>query len=156
MNCRFPCALALAAVMAGAAATAHAADYTLTVPVDVSNLPPEVYGGSVSCQILNATYRPDVSPESARMGYNGEPNLISQSPSFPFPVNAGAYRGNVVVTANAVPGADPARGTAYGCHIALRARVGGSEVNYFAGTIGSLSNLPVAAGTVLHVYGSIR
>lgn len=34
MNCKFPCALALAAVMAGAGAVAHAADYTLTVPVD--------------------------------------------------------------------------------------------------------------------------
>lgn len=110
----------------------------------------------MQCQILNATYRPDVSPESARMGYNGEPNMIAQSPSFPFPVSAGAYRGNVVVTANAVAGADPARGTAYGCHISLRARVGGSEVNYFSFAIGSLSNLPVAAGTVLHVYGNIR
>jgi hypothetical protein len=110
----------------------------------------------VQCQILNATYRPDVSPESARMGYNGEPNMIAQSGIFPFPVSAGGYRGNVVVTANAVAGADPARGTAYACYISLRARVGGSEVTYFGGSSGSLSNLPVAAGTVLRVFGNIR
>jgi hypothetical protein len=138
----FACIL-LAATLGCATATVQAAeagstaDFVFTVPVDVSNLPPEVTHISVCCQ---------VSAGGRLVGPGGTCAARRA-------VSGRAYRGDFVVEYNANPGVDPATATNYNCNAWFHALVDGAQITVNSRTAGSLP-LPLSSGD-LTVRGDI-
>src|SRR3989344_4043384 len=117
MHRRYQSLLAFAAiVLSFASGPTWAADFTFTVPVELSNLPPDSRMGSVSCALRTSAVG---TPRSGTVGVgNGRGT---------FTISGGAYRGEVTVTANANPGVDPATVTHYTCGLAFYATLRGSD-----------------------------
>lgn len=76
---------------------ASASDFTFTIPVSFSNLPPEVTQFYVSCYAQ--------LPSGASVGQGGRS----------LPITGGGYTGDFSVEFNALPGYDPATATRYQC-----------------------------------------
>ncbi|QGZ96401.1 hypothetical protein [Terricaulis silvestris] len=77
---------------------AHAEDFTLTVPVNVSGLPANVHTVWVTCQVMESSRSRITAVAGQRIAITG-----------------GAYRADVVLTANASAGRDPSLATQYRC-----------------------------------------
>lgn len=132
----FTCAIVLAVFVAGST-IAQAADFTFTVPVDVSNLPSEITYIKVCCY---------AAANTALVG-SGHSCAGRRS------VSGGAYRGTFTVEYNARPGVDPATADRYTCYVAFEAMVSGRSVEVAGYTMGSLP-LPLSSGS-LKVQGTI-
>ena len=105
---------ALPWIFAGAvsvfATAAFAEDFTFTVPVDFSNLPPDVTHATIGC----SAYR---SASGGGVGAGGR-NIT---------ITAGAYHGDVTMRFDAYPERDPATATHYACTALL---MGSGDVIY--------------------------
>jgi zona occludens toxin (predicted ATPase) len=117
---------ALAFALFLGASSARAEDFNFTVPVQASNLPPNVEGLTVVCAALA---RGDVG-----LGAIG-------GASVRVAVTGGAYRDDVVVRFNANPGKDPRLATRYQCVGAFDGHERGVAAVYFRG--GSKYQQPV-------------
>jgi hypothetical protein len=124
--------------------SAWAADFTFTVPVALANLPPDSRMGSVSCSLHTSPARPG----AVGVG-NGSGSFI---------IAAGAYRGEVMVSADANSGVDPATVTHYSCGLAFNATLRGSDHQFSYWLTSPRSTLPVAPGAPFspNVSGAIR
>ncbi|MHB8883420.1 MAG: hypothetical protein ACYC69_18180 [Thermodesulfovibrionales bacterium] len=133
-----------AIILSLASGPVWAADFTFTVPVEVSNLPPDSRQGAVSCSL-------HTSP--ARLGAAGVGNGY-----VPFTISSGAYRGEVTVTANANPGIDPVTVTHYSCALSFYATLRGTDHQFSYWLTSRPSTLPVAPGAPFspRVDGAIR
>ncbi|HEY3349126.1 MAG TPA: hypothetical protein VGM13_05070 [Thermoanaerobaculia bacterium] len=125
-------ALCLAAVLLAAAPVA-AEDFTITIPLQFSNLPPTVDGFLCGCWI-----------------YTGEPRLggrsIGANNATRVNITGGAYRGDLVLRFNAAPGMDPATATHYECTGHFVGTERGATVHYFTTAFGPEVRFPLAAG----------
>lgn len=147
MHRRYQSLLAFAAIVLGfASGPAWAADFTFTVPVALSNLPPDSRSGSVTCQLRTS---PVGAPRSGTVGVgNG---------SGSFTISGGAYRGDVTVAVNANPGVDPATVTHYSCGVSFIATLRGRDQQFSYWLTAIPSTLPVALGAQNpRVDGAIR
>ena len=121
----------LALAFAAFATPAFAEDFTLTVPVEFSALPPNVDRLFVSCQII-------------------EENLsrVTVAASREIPITGGAYRGDVVFAVNAIATRDPALAVQYRCQAWLIGRTPANpNQRYFGGASeSSIERFPLAAG----------
>ena len=95
--------LLASAILAFAALPAMAADFTFIVPVDVSNLPPEIVSFHTACAVATATMRTNT----------GE---ILQEALTTVAVRDRGYRGDVTVEVNVLP-TRRADATHYRCEI---------------------------------------
>lgn len=139
-----------AAALFIAAAPATAADFTFTVPVQVSNLPPDSRNASVHCSVYSVgRLRPGSSPAPDGSGFArmGTGTLAG-----------GAFRGEVTVTVNANAGVDPATITEYSCGLSFVATQRGRDTQFAYWITATPSTLPVAPGAPFspRVVGSIR
>ena len=112
--------LAIAAiVLSFASGPAWAADFTFTVPVALSNLPPDSRTGGVSCSLHTS---PVGTPRTSTVGVgNGYGS---------FTISGGAYGGDVTVAVNANPGVDPATVTHFSCGLAFVATLRGRDQQF--------------------------
>jgi hypothetical protein len=92
--------LALTLVGAG---IAHAEDFTLTVPVHLSNLMPSINSGRIECLVTNGNT------------YQSESRIGQGTTQFTIESATGRFDQNVVVRFNAAAGKDPAMATHYWC-----------------------------------------
>jgi hypothetical protein len=125
-------ALALAAAFV-AAAPASAEDFNITIPLQFSNLPPNVDGFLGGCWIY--TNEPRLGGRSI-----GGNNVTRVN------IAGGAYRGDLVLRFNAAPGQDPAAATHYECVGHFVGTDRGATVHYFTTTFGPEVRFPLAAG----------
>ncbi len=100
-------AAALGACALAVASPASAADFTFTAPVDVSELPPALLQGRVTCIVTQR--QPGAFVEFGRA-------------SSDFALTGGAYRGNVVVEVTVGRDRDPAQTHRYDCEIWFQIR----------------------------------
>ncbi len=145
MHRRYQSLLAFAAiVLSFASGPAWTADFTFTVPVEVSNLPPDSRRGRVDCG-LHINLRPGTRPAPVGGGQSM------------FAISAGAYRGEVTVAVNANSGIDPATVTHYTCGLAFIATVRGRDKSFSYNLNDTPPTLPVAPGAQNpRVDGTIR
>jgi hypothetical protein len=113
------------------ATPAYATDFTITVPVSLSNLPPNIHSVWVTCQVFEAIHL-----------------HVTGVASREIPVTGGAYHADVVFEINALPDRDPANAVEYRCEAWLH---GSSTTNpnqaYFeGGDINAAYTIPLAAG----------
>jgi hypothetical protein len=109
------------------AAPAAAYDFTFTIPVQFTNLPPEVTQFIVGCVAQ--------LPSSASVGQG---NRI-------IPITGGAYTGDVTIQFNAITGMDPATATRYQCTAYFFGTVSaGLTPHYFESSYGP--RFPLAVG----------
>jgi len=123
-------------------------NFTFTVPVRVANLPPDSRTGLVSCSL-----------HTGPIGTRGAGGTVGFGNGFgTFAISGGAYEGEVTVTANAIPGVDPATITHYSCGLSFVATVRGRDQQfayYLSAARGPA--LPVAPGPQTpRVDGAIR
>lgn len=138
---------------AGIAQSANAADFTITVPVDIRALPPEVTEVGVTCV---AARWPSGSTTSAGS------RTIASFPHEMRRVSGGAYRGEFTVSGNAGPGVDPAQATHFDCELQLQSTLRGvptlmSGHNRMADGVLITGNLPLADGApfLVRVTGAL-
>lgn len=121
----------LALAFAFFATPAFAEDFTITVPVEFSALPPNVDRLFVSCQVI-------------------EENLsrVTVAAGRELPITGGAYRGDVVFAVNANAGRDPSLAVQYRCVAWLIGRTPSNpNQRYFGGASESLlERFPLAPG----------
>ncbi len=91
----------LVALAWAAPVSAQATDFTITVPVNVSGVPPSVISMGIGC-VIKPTQFGDASTYIARGN-----QLLH--------LTGGAYHGNVTIAVNALPGKDPAQAHWYFC-----------------------------------------
>jgi hypothetical protein len=117
--------LALALFLGAAAVRGE--DFTFTVPVQATDLPPSVEGLTVNCRALAAPQGLDASRFR---------NALDEFPiigggSSRVGITGGAYRGDVVVRFSASQGKDPGRATAYRCTGTFDGHERGTATTYF-------------------------
>ena len=110
---------------------AFGADYTFTIPVELSTLPPEVNRFHVACWV----YAPS---------WNTIGRQMTNLPS------GGNFHGNISVEVNAGPGRNPAELTHYECKGSFTGNVGGQSVHFFSYTSPTFPLAPNAP-FVLHI-----
>ena len=137
-----------ALVLCAAPLRAQRAEFTFTVPVRVSNLPPDSRQGAVYCTLLTGA--------AGTRGSGGTAGVGGGSGSFT--LTSGAFDGEVTVEANTNPGNDPATVTHYSCAIAFYATLRGRDQQFaywMAAPPGPV--LPVAPGPQSpRIDGAIR
>ncbi|MEO8055419.1 MAG: hypothetical protein ABI768_09700 [Acidobacteriota bacterium] len=103
-------------------AAAYAEDFNFTVPVQASNLPPNVEGLTVSCAALTP----------ARFS-NGQASVSETlvAAQVRVAITGGAYRGDVVVRATAPQGKDPRDAIKYRCEGWFDGHERGVQTVYF-------------------------
>lgn len=143
----YPSFFAILAIALGLpSAPAWAEDFTFTVPVQVSNLPPDSTRVGVSCHLYtNAAARP---------GGRGHVGSLYGFAA----ISGGAFRGEVTAASNANPGVDPATVTHYSCALGITARLRGRDHTFLYGDSAAPSTLPLAPGAPFtpQVVGTIR
>ncbi len=143
-----PLSMIAAMVLCAAPLRAQGAEFTFTVPVRVSNLPPDSKQGAVDCTLLTGAAGTRGSGGTAGIGGG----------SGRFTLTSGAFDGDVRVEANTRPGNDPATVTHYSCAIAFVATLRGRDHQFaywMAAPRGPV--LPVAPGPQSpRVDGAIR
>ncbi len=143
-----PLSMIAAMVLCAAPLRAQGAEFTFTVPVRVSNLPPDSRQGGVSCTLLTG-------PAGTR-GSGGTVGIGGGTGRFT--LTSGAFDGEVTVEANTRPGNDPATVTHYSCAIAFYATLRGRD-QQFAYWMSAARGpvLPLAPGPQApRVEGAIR
>jgi hypothetical protein len=128
----FRIALGLAAVLL-AAVPASAEDFTITIPLQFSNLPPNVDGFLGGCYIY--TNEPRLGGRSIGANNVTRVNLTG-----------GAYRGDLTLRFNAAGGQDPATATHYECVGHFVGTDRGVTVHYFTTDFGAEIRFPLASG----------
>jgi hypothetical protein len=123
---------------------ASAQQFTFAVPIDVSNLPPNIDRMFVHCSIFSGT---PLRPVHDATTYRETQIAI---PQVPFPGDAsrtvGTYRGDAVVTLNVRPGVDPSIVTHYRCFAQFGGTEGGAYVGYFGATNPISPRFPLVDG----------
>jgi hypothetical protein len=128
--------LLAALAMLAVTGSAQAQDFTLTVPVSLSALPPELREVEVNCEIW--------SPRAVGTG-----NEMIASGRVRRPLTGGGFSGDVVVTANRTALAAGRTATEYGCYVRLYGMLGTTPLEFFAyDTPTGESGLRVPTGTV--------
>lgn len=97
---------------------AQTTDFTITVPVDVSGLPPTVTEMMVSCYVAPEDY----GDARNYIAYAGRRFAVS-----------GTYRANLTLTANAQPGKDAALARWYSCNAQFVGTERGAPATFFSG-----------------------
>jgi len=105
--------------------SALAEEFTITVPIDVRNLPPNVNGMLLACWVYSRTGNIGIG----RLRVN---------------ISGGNYRGDAVIPFNVSPGQDPATVTSYECAGSFVGEEGGGTVHYFSSSSGP--TFPLASG----------
>lgn len=117
------------------AAPAYAEDFTITVPIRVSNLPPSIEAALIYCAV-SSTNR---ATRDIGLGH-ASPRVE---------IRSGAFSGSATVRFNAAPGQDPGRATHYECGVSsfVGRNERGETVHYFSD--GGRNPFPLAAGASL-------
>jgi len=126
--------LAACLLVVGVAGRASAYDFTFTIPLQFTNLPPEVASVQAWCYVFMGGT--SVGPAIGTANRN-------------FPISGGAYSGDVTIQFNADAGRDPATATRYQCGVYFlgAAPVGGVAVRYFE--CPTCPRFPLTAGATL-------
>ena len=133
MHMGFKSALVVTLLMLFAAAgPAWAEDFTFTVPVELSNLPPEINAGTAFCELI--------------IKETGRATMTAGNRGRGFAIAGGAYRGELTIAFNANPGIEPARVTHYKCYLVLRGTLRGAPIEYNFRDEGYTLPLPLAPG----------
>ena len=90
--------LLLALALLCIVAPAYAADFTITVPVSISSLPPNIDSLWVTCQVFETSHLRVIGAASRRL-----------------PIVGGAFRGDVALEIDSSPDRDPALARDYRC-----------------------------------------
>lgn len=142
MTKTFALTLLLTAVLLSAAPLA-AEDFTITIPLQFSNLPPNVDGFLGGCWI-----------------YTNEPRLggrsIGANNATRVNITGGAHRGDFVLRFNAAPGMDPATATHYECTGHFVGTERGATVHYFTTSFGAEIRFPLAAGAPFSLTSGVQ
>ena len=138
-TCKLPLVALFCALSAVPLGVAAAEDFTITVPVSVSNLRAEATGVNVTCL---AGIAPISSDTNASIGYSGRVSAGA-------PDAAGNLTSNVVVKFNARTGQDPARATHYWCFLMIVGPGGGAHLPISSDTTGNFAWATAKSGTTL-------
>lgn len=114
------------------ATTANAAQFNITIPIQVSNLPPNIDGMLLFCSVMT-----------------GEPRLGGRYIGIGrkrVNITGGAYRGNELISFDVNPGQDPALVTHYECTGTFTGTESGATVHYYNDSIGGSVRFPLTAG----------
>lgn len=109
----------------------YAAQFNITVPIEFSNLPPNINRIQLHCRVMS-----------------GEPRLGGRHIGLGMKtvnITGGAYRGNEVISFDVDPGQDPALVTHYECGGSFTGDERGATVHYYANLVGSV-RFPLTAG----------
>jgi len=108
---------------------ALAEDFTITVPVQLRNLPPSIERMMILCYV--ATGGPGTISHPVGTG-DGQ-----------IAVSNGEFTGEAVIRFNADPGRDPATGTHYNCRASLLGIENGALVSYFNSDVPDPNRFPL-------------
>jgi hypothetical protein len=117
--------IAFAAALLTVASATRAEDFNFTVPVQLTNLPLSVEGLTVACMTVKET-----ASAAGGAGPAGGSEVIG-SASVRVPITGGAYRGDVIVRANAMQGKDPRTAEYYRCDGWFDGHERGAATHYF-------------------------
>ncbi len=136
----------LASVLSLASGATSAADFTFTVPVKLSKLPPDSGTVGVSCHLYTSA--------AARPGDRGHVGTAYGSAV----ISGGAFEGEVTAASNVNSGVDPATVTHYSCSLSITAQLRGRLHTFSYGYAALPSTLPLAPGAPFNpqVVGTIR
>jgi hypothetical protein len=129
---------ALAALLLSGASTVRAEDFNFTVPVQVSNLPPNVEELTIVCAAL--------TPVGVRGSATATNLETVGSAAVRVAIAGGAYRNDVAVRVNASPGKDPRAATHYRCEGTFKGHERGAVAFYFPGGRQQPPAFPLASG----------
>lgn len=145
----------LALALALAPLAAHAEDFTFTVPVRLSNLPPEITAFQVNCGV-----------NQPGTGSNFYGPRIGGTNSGERPITGGAFSGDITLAFNASPTADPSRAGVYGCELRLIGTVVGRRMEFAPTADGRLESIgaaisppvviPATGASTLNVRGTLK
>ncbi|MHB8883417.1 MAG: hypothetical protein ACYC69_18165 [Thermodesulfovibrionales bacterium] len=122
--------------------TSQGEDFNFTVPVNLSNLPPEVTQGYVRCLVSRLNLVSHETGSAGNAGLLGEREVS-------FPISAGRYSGAVEVSFNAGPNKRPSDARTYACMLRLAGIMNGAPQGFAPNGRGSGLNFPTAAGSQL-------
>lgn len=131
---------AIGAILAIGAAAANAEDFNITVPINVSSLPPNINGMLLACLVY--TNEPRLGGRNIGIG-RSRIDL------------AGNYRGETTVRFNASAGQDPGSATHYECSGSFVGDERGTTVHYYANLAGSVE-FPRAPGSAFALKTGVR
>jgi hypothetical protein len=123
----------ISAAVLAVVATSAVADgphFTLTVPLALNNLPPEVNSYQVSCSVLQGLTMKGSSQTSG-------------------PISGGNFSGNVVVAVTVPPANNPALVDSYICSLHLNGTLAGRSYTFMDD---SNTRFPLAAGAILRKF----
>ena len=125
------------ALLAGAAAV-RAEDFNFTVPVQVSNLPPNVEELTIVCTAL--------TPVAVRGSATATNFESVGSASVRVAIASGGFHSDVAVRVNASQGKDPRNATNYRCEGTFKGQERGAVAYYFPGGKQQPPAFPLASG----------
>lgn len=114
------------------APAAHAAQFNITIPIQVSNLPPNIDGMLLFCSVMT-----------------GEPRLGGRYIGIGrkrVNITGGAYRGNELISFDVNAGQDPALISHYECTGTFTGTESGATVHYYNDSFANSPRFPLAAG----------
>jgi hypothetical protein len=143
MNNKLTVGIVMAAwALLGAAQAAHAEDFNITIPLEISNLPPSIAGMLVFCSVMTG---------EPRLGGRYMGNLTKR-----VEMSGGGFRGNVTLNFNASAGQDPSLATHYECGGSFVGDERGATVHYFSESVSGSPRFPLAAGATFRLKTGIR
>ncbi len=110
----------------------RAADFNITIPLQLRNLPPNIDAMLVACWIY--TNEPRLGGRNIGIG-RGRVNITG-----------GAYVGSTTVHFDANPGVDPATASHYQCQGSFVGDEDGATVHYFTSGLAGSTRFPLADG----------
>jgi hypothetical protein len=146
-----PFCIALAACGAFLSVPGLAQQFTFTVPVQVSNLPPTVELMRVTCGLYYGTPLRTIGDPATRETIVTIPQVPSAAGG-----TVGEFSGDVVVVQNVRPGLDPALVTHYSCRGLFQGTEGGAVVGYFDTTNPDSPRFPLADGAPFRLDTGIQ
>jgi hypothetical protein len=110
-----------AAALSAFATGASAQDYVLTVPVNISGMPPEIREIEITCSV-----------SALRAGSTTAYEDIGSAAPVRRPVTGGAFSGDVTININRSPFAGGRMATRYSCHTRAYGTVGGRPAEFWS------------------------
>jgi hypothetical protein len=131
------------ALLCGAQAV-HAEDFNFTIPVRMSNIPPNVTSLNVMCYVV--LLPPGAAAPTSQIALGSTSQRIA----------GGAFIGNLVVRVNAQPGKPASSATHYKCTGSFHGTDSGYNVGYFVNGGRSDRPFPLAPGSAFNLDSGYR
>jgi hypothetical protein len=129
----------IAASAQAGSSTSGPKDFTITIPLHVRGIPPNVTQLGISCYVMPA----DVSNMTNEIGYGAATVVVHPATS---PPPGGSTQASVTIAFNALPGKDPSLARFYSCTAQFSGTERGAPATYFANGATTPPVFPLSPG----------